>query len=184
MALSVGELLRKARKDPSNLTVDEAKQLQSLRAMHSGASAGDRLQLSGKELAEAMGTCVRTLKRHAAHNDFPHDRRGSWNALEVITFLYRRLEERSRRQLLNSRERISMADAELREMELRRKRDELVERWEAEKELSRMGEEIKTSLLSLPRSVAPRLDGLTTAQREALISKELQGCLEHLSSAR
>ena len=64
---------------------------------------------------------------------------------------------------------------------VRRNQKDWLPRAKVEALFTRIGTEIKTHLLALPRSLAPRLEGMSAAQKEALIQDEIYKALEALS---
>lgn len=122
------------------------------------------------QVARIYGVSVRTIQ-HWQRDGMPVTKDKRYDIREIQQWRQIKRSKRQR-QKDDSEEwetRYRKAKAEMAEIQLLEKRGELIPRGVVEKELVQISIATKRALLSLPRVLAPQLDGLDVREREAIL---------------
>lgn len=136
-------------------------------------------------LAEITGYHGSTLRRFIQDGmpvESGEGRNRRFDTAKVIWWLEYRHLTQEEAGVLDARERRTLAQAELLEIELARKRGEVADLAEVEMAITRAFSDCRARLLALPTKWAPQLKGLEEGQLQALLDQGIEEALYELTT--
>lgn len=139
-------------------------------------------------VAKVLGVTSRRVQQLAKEGRFPKAARGLYPLLACIrayiAFQQEQIESSDRNDEYDlERTRRERANAELAELTVRVRKEELVDRADAELALIELASTITTRLRALPTTTAPLIHAVkTTRQAEALLRRQIDSALEDLAA--
>ena len=136
--------------------------------------------MTGTDLSKLLDCSVQYISQ-LQKQGMPKETDGSYNINNVVPWYVKFLRDSKKTDEAQSKARKVLAEAQLKELELRMKQENLIDVDTAIEEITEVLTALKSRLTALGSKLAPQLLGLTPAEVEALVTKHIAESLNELS---
>ena len=148
------------------------------------------MEITRKQLAELLGLSTRRISQLAKAGIFKNVSRGKYDLKQVVqAYVDYRIEVEQKRNLGNedisltdAKKRREIIEAELKLLQLKEKRGELIEREKVVRIATEIVTNTKSRFLAMPSKIAPLLIGIKSIKKiKVILEKEIYNILNDLA---